>query len=43
MTGGGAGDPREAHHLERDAEFLVELPRSVQILTILDPHGGVQP
>jgi hypothetical protein len=43
MTGGSAGDPREAHHLERDAEFLVELPRSVQILTILDPHGGVQP
>jgi heme-degrading monooxygenase HmoA len=43
MTGGSAGDPRQAHHLERDAEFLVELPRSVQILTILETRGGVQP
>lgn len=28
-------DPRRIHHLERDAEFLVELPRAVQILEIL--------
>jgi hypothetical protein len=27
-------DPRRIHHLERDAEFLIELPRSVQILRI---------
>jgi hypothetical protein len=27
-------NPRKIHHLERDAEFLVELPRSVQILRI---------
>ena len=27
-------DPRKIHHLERDAEFLIELPRSVQILRI---------
>ena len=27
-------DPRKIHHLERDAEFLLELPRSVQILHI---------
>jgi hypothetical protein len=27
-------DPRKIHHLERDPEFLIELPRSVQILRI---------
>jgi hypothetical protein len=27
-------DPRRIHHLERDPEFLTELPRSVQILAI---------
>jgi heme-degrading monooxygenase HmoA len=27
-------DPRKIHHLERDAEFLIELPKSVQILRI---------
>jgi heme-degrading monooxygenase HmoA len=42
MTGGGGADPRQAHHLERDAEFLIELPRAVQILTILDTRGGMQ-
>ena len=40
MTGGSAADPRQAHHLERDAEFLIELPRAVQILTILDRRGS---
>jgi hypothetical protein len=29
-------DPTRIHHLERDAEFLVELPKSVQILEIID-------
>ncbi|PSJ51408.1 antibiotic biosynthesis monooxygenase family protein [Kumtagia ephedrae] len=33
------GDPRKIHHLPRDAEFLVELPESVQVLTILTSHG----
>jgi hypothetical protein len=28
-------DPRRIHHLERDAEFLVELPKEVQILEIV--------
>jgi hypothetical protein len=32
-------DPRRIHHLERDAEFLIELPRSVQILEIVATHG----
>lgn len=28
-------DPRRIHHLPRDAEFLIELPESVQILEIV--------
>ena len=39
MTGGTKADPRRPHHLERDAEFLIELPQSVQILTILETRG----
>jgi hypothetical protein len=27
-------DPRKIHHLERDPEFLIELPESVQVLEI---------
>ena len=34
------GDPGKIHHLERDAEFLVELPRSVQVLRLLTSHGS---
>ena len=33
------GDPTRIHHLERDAEFLIELPRSVQVLQIRHSHG----
>jgi hypothetical protein len=33
-------DPRRIHHLERDAEFLIELPRSVQILEIVAGGGA---
>lgn len=32
-------DPTRIHHLERDPEFLIELPDSVQILRILASHG----
>jgi hypothetical protein len=32
-------DPRRIHHLERDAEFLVELPSGVQILNIVSTLG----
>ena len=32
-------DPRRIHHLERDPEFLIELPESVQVLTITSSHG----
>jgi hypothetical protein len=33
------GDPTRIHHLDRDAEFLIELPRSVQILEIVAGSG----
>lgn len=29
------GDPTKIHHLPRDEEFLIELPRAVQILEIV--------
>jgi hypothetical protein len=32
-------DPRRIHHLERDAEFLVELPSGVQVRDIVASHG----
>jgi len=32
-------DPRRIHHLARDAEFLIELPESVQILEITSSKG----
>ena len=34
------GDPTRIHHLERDAEFLLELPTEVQILRLLKSHGA---
>jgi heme-degrading monooxygenase HmoA len=34
------GDPTRIHHLERDAEFLIELPERVQILKIRASHGN---
>lgn len=34
-------DPTVVHHLERDPEFLIELPREVQILRLLSTHGVV--
>lgn len=32
-------DPTAIHHLPRDTEFLIELPRSVQVLRLLKSHG----
>jgi hypothetical protein len=32
-------DPRKIHHLERDAEFLIELPAGVQVLQITESLG----
>jgi heme-degrading monooxygenase HmoA len=32
-------DPTRIHHLDRDEEFLIELPREVQILRLRNSHG----
>jgi hypothetical protein len=32
-------DPRKIHHLERDPEFLIEVPSGVQVLNIVDSCG----
>ena len=32
-------DPTKIHHLGRDPEFLIELPKEVQILRLLTSHG----
>jgi heme-degrading monooxygenase HmoA len=32
-------DPRRIHHLERDPEFLIELPKEVQVLKITASKG----
>jgi hypothetical protein len=34
-------DPRRIHHLDRDPEFLVELPTGVQVLDIRAAHGDM--
>ena len=34
-------DPRRIHHLERDPELLIELPESVQVLSIVASHGDM--
>ena len=33
------GDPKRIHHLERDKEYLLELPEKVQILDITSSSG----
>ncbi|MFN0106017.1 MAG: antibiotic biosynthesis monooxygenase family protein [Bryobacteraceae bacterium] len=35
------GDPTKIHHLPRDPEFLIEVPKSVQILRIYESHGRI--
>lgn len=32
-------DPRRIHHLERDPEFLIELPEGVQVLRLVAAAG----
>jgi heme-degrading monooxygenase HmoA len=39
MTRFTGGDPTRIHHLERDREFLIELPREVEVLQIRASHG----
>ena len=33
------GDPTRIHHLPRDPEFLIEMPKAVQILQIYESRG----
>lgn len=40
MSAFAGEDPTRIHHLERDEEFLIELPESVQILQIMKSHGN---
>jgi hypothetical protein len=39
MSRFAGSDPRRIHHLERDKEFLIELPEAVQVLNISSSHG----
>jgi heme-degrading monooxygenase HmoA len=39
MSSFAGDDPTQIHHLPRDAEFLIELPESVQVLDLLTSHG----
>jgi heme-degrading monooxygenase HmoA len=39
MSRFAGSDPTRIHHLDRDAEFLIELPERVQILEIRASHG----
>ena len=39
MSAFTGGDPSKIHHLARDEEFLIELPREVQVLRLLKSHG----
>jgi hypothetical protein len=36
-------DPRRIHHLERDPEFLLEVPQGVQVLQIVTRAGATEP
>jgi len=38
MTKFTGGEPTKIHHLDRDAEFLIELPQDVQILRLRHSH-----
>lgn len=39
MSAFAGEDPTRIHHLERDPEFLIELPDRVQILSIVATYG----
>lgn len=41
MSRFAGSDPRRIHHLERDAEFLIELPDGVQVLDITASMGRI--
>ena len=39
MSAFAGDDPTKIHHLDRDKEFLLELPEKVQILRLRKSHG----
>ena len=39
MSRFAGSDPRKIHHLERDPDFLIEMPDGVQILSIVSSYG----
>ena len=41
MSAFTGGDPTRIHHLERDPEFLIELPKGVQVLRITASSGDL--
>lgn len=41
MTAFAGPDPTRIHHLDRDAEFLIELLRAVQILHLRTSNGNI--
>ena len=43
MSSFTGGEPTAVHHLERDPEFLLELPREVQVVRLLSSHGIIAP
>jgi heme-degrading monooxygenase HmoA len=43
MAAFAGDDPTSIHHLERDPEFLIELPKAVQILRLLTSRGEIGP
>lgn len=42
MTAFTKGEPTKVHHLERDAEFLIELPERIEIHRILVNQLGLR-
>ncbi|MBP0582578.1 hypothetical protein J8I29_24840 [Labrys sp. LIt4] len=42
MTAFTKGEPTKVHHLERDAEFLIELPERIEIHRILVDRQGLR-
>lgn len=42
MTAFTKGDPIKVHHLDRDAEFLIELPERIEIHRILVDDLGLR-
>jgi hypothetical protein len=42
MTAFTRGEPTRVHHLDRDSEFLIELPESIQIHRVLINRQGLR-